>query len=57
MAELLSIGSVWHDTIGWALRQLWAARQDPSWLTFGLAVAVGGGGLLALMLLYPMAKD
>jgi hypothetical protein len=31
--------------------------EDPAWIMFGLAGAVGLLGLLALILLYPMGRD
>ena len=31
--------------------------EDPAWLMFGLAGAVGVLGLLALVLLYPLGRD
>ena len=31
--------------------------QDPSWLMFGIAGAIGVLGLLALFLLYPLGRD
>lgn len=31
--------------------------QDPAWIMFGLAGAVGLLGLVALILLYPMGRD
>ena len=31
--------------------------EEPSWLMFGLAGGIGFIGLLALILLYPIAKE
>jgi hypothetical protein len=31
--------------------------EDPAWLMFGLAGAVGVLGLLALIVFYPMGRD
>ena len=39
------------------LAELDSVLEDPAWLTFGLAGAVGLLGLAALILLYPMGRD
>jgi hypothetical protein len=39
------------------LAELDSILEDPAWLTFGLAGAVGFLGLAALILLYPMGRD
>jgi hypothetical protein len=39
------------------LKDVWDILVDPAWITFGLTFAIGGLGLLALLLLYPMSKD
>ncbi len=31
--------------------------EDPAWIMFGLAGAVGVLGLIALILLYPLGRD
>ena len=31
--------------------------ENPAWLMFGLTVALGGLGLMALLLLYPFGKE
>ena len=39
------------------LKEIWDILIDPAWIMFGLTFAIGGLGLLALLLLYPMSKD
>ena len=39
------------------LKDIWDILIDPAWLTFGLTFLIGGLGLLALLLLYPMSRD
>ena len=40
-----------------SLQTIWEILIDPAWITLALTVAIGGLGLLALILLYPMSKD
>ena len=35
----------------------WDKLIDPAWIMFAIMFVVGGLGLLALLLLYPMSKD
>ena len=39
------------------LKDVWDILIDPAWITFGLTFLIGGLGLLALLLLYPMSRD
>ena len=39
------------------LLDVWTVLEDPAWLFFGLTVAIGGGALAALLLLYPFGRD
>ncbi|HWO73307.1 MAG TPA: hypothetical protein VNN21_07090 [Dehalococcoidia bacterium] len=45
------------DIFGVSLADLDKVLEDPSWLMFGLAGAVGALGLAALILLYPLSRD
>jgi hypothetical protein len=39
------------------LKEIWDILIDPAWIMFGITVTIGGLGLLALLLLYPISKD
>jgi hypothetical protein len=39
------------------VHDFWDVLMDPSWIMFGLTFLVGGLGLLALILLYPLGRD
>jgi hypothetical protein len=39
------------------LSEIDSVLEDPAWLMFGLAGAVGLLGLMALVLLYPFSRD
>jgi hypothetical protein len=39
------------------LLDVWSTLNDPAWLFFGIAVAIGGGALAALLFLYPFGRD
>jgi len=39
------------------VHDFWDVLVDPAWIMFFLTMLVGGLGLLALLLLYPMGRD
>ena len=51
MSSLLSLVTLCCDTDNWDI------LIDPAWVMFAIMFTVGGLGLLALILLYPMSKD
>lgn len=45
------------DIFGVSLSDIDSVLEDPAWIMFALAVAVGAIGLAALALLYPLGRD
>ena len=51
MPSLLSLVTLCCNTDNWDI------IINPAWVMFGIMFTIGGLGLLALILLYPMSKD